>query len=99
MIRRILPLALAVAIVAPSTICQSVSESAFPSDAEIRQMLVNRIDVQHRSVGIVVGLITPQGRSVIAYGHLEKGDPSPLNGDTIFEIGSVTIVFTSLFGG
>jgi serine-type D-Ala-D-Ala carboxypeptidase/endopeptidase len=59
-------------------------------------MLVDRIDVQHQSVGIVVGIIRPEGREVIAYGHLDKGDPRPLNGVTIFEIGSVTKVFTSL---
>ena len=65
-------------------------------DAEIRKILVDRVDVQHQSVGIVVGVITPEGRRVIAYGHLEKGDSRPLNGDTIFEIGSATKVFTSL---
>jgi serine-type D-Ala-D-Ala carboxypeptidase/endopeptidase len=59
-------------------------------------MLVDRIDVQHQSVGIVVGVITPEGRRLIAYGHLDKGDPRPLNGETIFEIGSETKVFTAL---
>jgi CubicO group peptidase (beta-lactamase class C family) len=59
-------------------------------------MLVDRIDVQHQSIGIVVGIIGPEGRRVITYGHLDKGDPRPLDGDTIFEIGSATKVFTSL---
>ena len=66
------------------------------SDAAIRQILVDRVDVQHRSVGIVVGVIASGERRVITYGHLETGDARPLDGNTIFEIGSETKVFTSL---
>jgi serine-type D-Ala-D-Ala carboxypeptidase/endopeptidase len=73
-----------------------LSKLSIPSDSEIRQILVDRIDVQHQSVGIVVGIVGPEGPRVIAYGRLEKGDPRPLDGDTIFEIGSTTKVFTSL---
>src|SRR5215470_2283012 len=72
------------------------SASPVPSDDEIRKILVDRIDVRHQSVGIVVGVISPEGRRIVAYGQLEKGDPRPLNGDTLFEIGSTTKVFTSL---
>jgi CubicO group peptidase (beta-lactamase class C family) len=75
---------------------QSAPKPAVASDADVRQILVDRIDLQHQSVGIVVGVIGPEGRRVIAYGHLEKGDSRPLNGDTVFEIGSETKVFTSL---
>lgn len=66
------------------------------SDAAIRQILIDRVDVQHRSVGIVVGVIASGERRVITYGHLETGDTRPLDGNTIFEIGSETKVFTSL---
>ncbi len=45
---------------------------------------------------MVVGVIEPAGRRVVAYGSLAIGDPRTLDGDTIFEIGSVSKVFTSL---
>jgi D-alanyl-D-alanine-carboxypeptidase/D-alanyl-D-alanine-endopeptidase len=67
-----------------------------PGAGEIREILVRRIDQQKQAVGIVVGVIEPDGRRVVAYGNLANGDPRPLDGDTIFEIGSVTKVFTSL---
>ena len=67
-----------------------------PGTDEIREILVKRIDQQKQAVGIVVGVIEPNGRRVVAYGNLANGDPRTLDGDTIFEIGSVTKVFTSL---
>jgi CubicO group peptidase (beta-lactamase class C family) len=70
--------------------------SPVPSDADIRKILVERVDVQRQSVGIVVGVIDASGRRIIAYGRRAAGDTAPLDGDTIFEIGSVTKVFTSL---
>jgi CubicO group peptidase (beta-lactamase class C family) len=66
------------------------------SDSEIRRILINRIDVQRQGIGIVVGIIGPHERRVVAYGSLEKGNPRTLDGDTLFEIGSITKVFTAL---
>ncbi|HEY2402488.1 MAG TPA: serine hydrolase [Steroidobacteraceae bacterium] len=70
--------------------------TAVPSDAEIRRILVERIDVQKQGIGIVVGVIDPHGRRIVAYGAAEKNDKRPLDGDTLFEIGSITKVFTAL---
>jgi len=66
------------------------------STDEIRGILVRRIDQQRQVIGIVVGVTEPNGRRVVAYGNLANGDPRTLDGDTIFEIGSVSKVFTSL---
>ena len=66
------------------------ASAATPTDAEIRKILIERIDVQRQSVGIVVGIIEANGRRVVAHGAAKP------NGDTLFEIGSVTKVFTAL---
>lgn len=65
------------------------------TDAEIRKILVDRIDARHQGVGIVVGVIEPAGRRVVTYGTFDR-DKRPVNGDTLFEIGSATKVFTAL---
>ena len=67
-----------------------------PGDAEIRRILVERIDKHRQSVGIVVGVTSPSGHRIITYGTRAAGDAPPLDGDTVFEIGSITKVFTSL---
>lgn len=73
-----------------------VAAPALPTDEQLRRILVQRIDEAKLSVGIVVGIVSPAGRRVVAYGRRAKNDPRPLDGDTVFEIGSVTKVFTSL---
>lgn len=67
-----------------------------PDDAEIRRILADRIDTQHQGVGIVVGVIDAHGRRIVSYGVSDKADPRPVDRRTIFEIGSMSKVFTSL---
>lgn len=69
---------------------------ATPDDEAIRRILKDRIEVQRQGVGIVVGVVDASGRRIVAEGARAKGDPAPLDGRTVFEIGSMTKVFTGL---
>ena len=79
----------------PQQTARSVGWS-IPSDGEIRRILIDRVDTQRQTLGIVVGVIDSNGQRTISYGALNQNDARQLNGDTEFEIGSITKVFTSL---
>ncbi|MCZ0736620.1 serine hydrolase [Phreatobacter sp. AB_2022a] len=65
-------------------------------DEAIRAILTARIDAHRQSHGIVVGVIEPHGRRVVAHGRMGRDDPRPVETDTLFEIGSITKPFTAL---
>ena len=93
--RRVRSLSVATALAAATASAQPATSPVIP-DAEIRQILVERIDTQRQGVGMVVGVIDQAGRRIVAHGSLAKDDARPVDGNTIFEIGSITKVFTSL---
>lgn len=65
------------------------------TDDQIKNILRDRIDVAKKSVGIVVGLIDDKGTHVVSYGKPSQDSTQTVNGDSVFEIGSVTKVFTA----
>jgi CubicO group peptidase (beta-lactamase class C family) len=48
------------------------------------------------NAGMVIALLDASGSRVLAEGRLDNGSDDTVNGDTIFEIGSITKTFTSL---
>jgi CubicO group peptidase (beta-lactamase class C family) len=103
---RILPSAAAFSIIATissvprivpaqqSNTSEAAAARGFPSDAEILAILKQRVD-EKRSAGIVVGILEAGGRTrIIAYGDPGPGQP-PLDGNSVFEIGSISKVFTA----
>ena len=90
------PIAAIVIVVGAVVASAQTPPSPVPSDAEIRKILAERIDTHHQAVGIVVGVVEPAGRRIVSYGAAAKSGGPALDGDTVFEIGSITKVFTSL---
>jgi D-alanyl-D-alanine-carboxypeptidase/D-alanyl-D-alanine-endopeptidase len=66
------------------------------SDDEIRGILQDRIDTARQSVGIVTCSFDSGSQKIVAYGRSGAANDRPLDGDTVFEIGSITKVFTAL---
>jgi CubicO group peptidase (beta-lactamase class C family) len=67
-----------------------------PSDAEIIQMLSVRVDLQKGATGIVVGIAQPHGDRIVAYGTRGLNDRTRVDGHTVYDVGSITKVFTAL---
>jgi CubicO group peptidase (beta-lactamase class C family) len=71
----------------PIAVAQTVDEQ------EIPKILKDAVD-SRRTVGIVVGIIDAGGSKVFSYGKTGKTD-ADVNGNSVFEIGSVSKTFTA----
>ena len=59
-------------------------------------MLVERVDRKRLAAGMVVGVTEAKERAFVAHGVSKSGTGVPVREDSIFEIGSVTKLFTAL---
>lgn len=67
----------------------------FPPDSELLKLISSRVD-EGRAVGIVLGVVEADGTTrVVAYGDAGPG-AAPLSAKSIFEIGSISKVFTGI---
>jgi serine-type D-Ala-D-Ala carboxypeptidase/endopeptidase len=58
-------------------------------------LLLNNVKRYLPDASIVVGIITPNGTQVYSYGNLSKANSTKVNGNTIFDIASITKGFTT----
>ena len=72
----------------------AVARAQDPSDLEKR--LLNRTGENRKAVGIVVGLVDATGERFLTSGATAPGGAVLPGADTVYEIGSITKVFTSL---
>ena len=65
-------------------------------DEAISDILRRRVEVERRSVGMAVCVVTPNHKRFVTRGRERLGDVRPVTSETVFEIGSITKVFTAL---
>lgn len=64
--------------------------------AEIVTQHVEREFEQQGHIGLVVGAIAKSEETLLGFGRQRLGNPLPPNADTVFEIGSISKVFTGI---
>ena len=74
----------------------SVRSSAEEFTNAIQVFLQQRVEVEKRDVGIVVGIVDENGSKVVSCGKMDNGTDQEVNGDTLFDIASITKPFTGL---
>lgn len=74
--------------------CLSVKAEEFTN--AIHAYLKRLVESEPIKFGVVVSIVDESGSSVICYGKLDNGTDEDVDGNTVFEMGSVTKVFTAL---
>jgi len=62
---------------------------------DVKQTIRFRVDNGY-NIGIVAGIVSPEGRQYYSYGKTALSENKKIDKKTVFEIGSVTKVFTAL---
>lgn len=79
-----------------SLLCSAVPTAAAAQHSSgTLDSLARAFRAQHPSPALVIGVLSSKGERVLPYG-VAGGDSAPVTGDTRFEVGSVSKIFTSL---
>jgi CubicO group peptidase (beta-lactamase class C family) len=58
-------------------------------------VLLNQVKEYLPNISMVIGIVSPNGTQVYSYGNISRENSTNVNGDTIFDIGSITKTFTT----
>ncbi len=72
------------------------ARAGFATDDDIHTVLQDRVDRARQSLGMVSCQFDAGQYRIATYGRSGAPNDRPLDGDTVFEIGSITKVFTAL---
>jgi CubicO group peptidase (beta-lactamase class C family) len=75
----------------PAPFAQSIGD-----EVVVKKILEQRITGDKKGVGIAVGILNEKGTKLVNYGKMKVGEARDVDADTIFEIGSITKVFTCI---
>jgi CubicO group peptidase (beta-lactamase class C family) len=75
---------------------QGIPASTAAAIAAIAEGAIDARGVDGKSIGLVVGVWTPSFTSTQGYGRTTSGGATVPDGDSVFELGSVTKVFTGM---
>ena len=91
--RRVLTTITVAAALAASACSPTPSDtSSLPATSDLQRIIDDRVQ-SGRSTGIVAGVVLPDGTTRVAGSGDDNG--RPLDGDSVFEIGSITKTFTA----
>ena len=65
-------------------------------EAEIKKILEQRIAADKKGVGIAVGIINDKSTKLINFGKMNVNESREVDANSVFEIGSITKVFTCI---
>jgi len=80
-----------IALLQPLSFAQSIQD-----EAQVRKVLEQRIATDKKGVGIAVGIINDKGTKLINFGKMNVKESREVDANSIFEIGSITKVFTCI---
>ena len=69
---------------------------AQPTNAQMKEILTQRIDVDRQAVGLAAVVVNSDQVRIVTHGFQGLDKTAPITADTLFEVGSITKTFTAL---